>query len=237
MEIRSPSVYGSNESFSESPFRFWRLHLSAPSININWSLQTYKKTAIFSPPTQRSGYVPWGHHWHEFLKRKLVLEIDSFPMLNHNRTFRKLLVSTSWMALTFLWRPGRRPNNRPHWLASTFLPPWTVAAVTVCVWESCFLSRTDKHTLHCWFWPHLCWLKSHLISQHTHSMSCGNWRRCVFSLFFATTQLCKHRRSHRLSSRGDVSSRRRLRTCIRIKHVPAPIKERDCLSSAKKKMR
>lgn len=77
MEIRSPSVYGSNESFSESPFRFWRLHLSAPSININWSLQTYKKTAIFSPPTQRSGYVPWGHHWHEFLKRKLVLEIVS----------------------------------------------------------------------------------------------------------------------------------------------------------------
>lgn len=115
---------------------------------------------------------------------------------------------------------GCRPNNRPLWLL--FAPLNSRCSHTICVWESCYLSRTGKHKLHCWFWP-LSLLAHHLISRHTHSMTCGE-RMCLF--FGHNTTVQTRRWSHRFSSRDDVSSRR-FGPSSKIERI------KDCLSSLK----
>lgn len=141
------------------------------------------------------------HFW-----RKLIIEEKAGQRLGYRIVFQFWIITAPsenslFPVLEWLFLCGYRPNNRPHWLALAFLPPWTVAAVTLS--GSVAFSAALVNT-HCTVdFKALSSLAYYLISQHTPSMTCDDYSRCVFYLFIATTQLCKH-----INDRIDFRRRR-----------------------------
>lgn len=147
---------------------------------------------------------------------RTVFQCWTITALSENSSFPVL----EWLCI-FCGGAGCRPNNRPHWLTLTFLPPWTIAAVTLVVPGKVAFSAALVNTRCTWFWPVFAGSSSRLATHTQHDL----WRleqMCLLFIFCHTATVQTHRWSHHFSRRDDVSSRCRLRTRIPLKYVPAP---------------
>lgn len=171
----------------------------------------------------------WSESW-ATLGDRTVFQCWTITALSENSSFPVL----EWLCI-FCGGAGCRPNNRPHWLALTFLPPRTVAAVTLVVPGKVAFSAALVNT-RCTvdFDPSL--LAHHLISQHTqHDL----WRleqMCLLFIFCHTAIVQTHTVDDRIVSQAgttcQVGAGSGLHT-PKIRPSSKTDKECDCLSLLK----